>query len=39
MVAASNVVVQLIQQGMPEAHVRAINEQLQSAVLNALAKG
>jgi len=33
MVAASNVLVQLIQQGMPEAHVRAINEQLQTTVM------
>ncbi len=36
MVAASNVVVQLIQQGMPAAQVRAINEQLQKSVLDAL---
>jgi AcrR family transcriptional regulator len=36
MVAASNVVVQLIQQGMPEAHVRAINEQLQTTVMKTL---
>ena len=36
MVAASNVVVQMIQQGMPEAHVRAINEQLQITVMKAL---
>jgi AcrR family transcriptional regulator len=36
MVAASNVLVQLIQQGMPEAHVRAINEQLQTTVMKAL---
>jgi hypothetical protein len=36
MVAASNVLVQLIQQGMPEAHVRAINEQLQTTVMKTL---
>ena len=38
-VAASNVVVQLMQQGMPDSEVRAVSAELQSAVLIALKQG